>query len=427
MGDFLAPVDIWDAALAWCGANLSGDSLRNKNIASKRYDQVRKAELARRTWTFATRRSVIRAIDVNTMRLQPALWSQLTTYFSGSVVTDQSGSYWISNIPNNLNNDPLLTNFWEPYFGPRSVSLYDSTIAYFSGELVYTTPGDGTARVYLSLLDGNADVPATATTYDATVTYFKNMVVTFSSISYMSLIDFNLNNTPSTAPALFNIATTYAAGNTVGGSDGVIYSSIGSGNVGHDPVSTIGFWTNTGVLNPWTTVFVGGVGSDKWLQIGGKEFPFGVGLTTLNNVPYPRGAGPSSQLNSKNVFLLPAGFLRPAPQSQKSGINSLGGPTGITYNDWLFEGHFLISTDGGPIPLRFVADITDVARMHTLFCEGLAARLAFTICDTVTQDKGQFEQVAKVYSNWRNEASTFDGIENGYTDSPEDELISCRN
>src|SRR6266568_2391839 len=143
MTAFHTPTDIWDAALAWCGANLSGDSLRNKNIVSLRYDKLREAELARRTWTFATRRSVIRAIDVNTMRLQPALWSQTTTYFSGSIVTDQSGNYWISNIPNNLNNDPLLTNFWEPYFGPRSVSLYDSTIAYFNGELVYTTPGDG--------------------------------------------------------------------------------------------------------------------------------------------------------------------------------------------------------------------------------------------------------------------------------------------
>jgi hypothetical protein len=33
----------------------------------------------------------------------------------------------------------------------------------FAGELVYTTPGDGTYRVYLSLQNGNADNPATAT------------------------------------------------------------------------------------------------------------------------------------------------------------------------------------------------------------------------------------------------------------------------
>src|SRR5216684_2039227 len=428
---FRTPPDIGNRALQHCGANAMGslgfsEDSRNAAEVSACYDKLREAELQRRLWTFATRRTVIRALDTNTMRLSAALWSQLTTYFVGSIVTDQAGSLWISNIPNNLNNDPLLTTFWEPYFGPRSVTKYDSTIAYFSGELVYTAAGDGTNRTYLSLQSANSDVPGTATPYDATVTYFKNQVVTFSAVAYMSLIDLNLNNEPDLAPLPWAVGTTYAITNKVGGSDGVIYQSVGSGNIGHDPTLDIGTnWTNTGILTPWTRTFVGGSGSDKWLQIGGKEFPSGVGLATLNIV-YPIGSGPSTQSSSRNVFLLPAGFLRRAPQVQKIGIPSISGPSGISYDDWLIEGEYIISGDTGPIPLRFVANITDVSRMHTMFCEGVAARIAFAICDVITQRDGQFQLVAKVYAEWKTEASTFDGIENQFTDDPDDDLISVR-
>jgi hypothetical protein len=433
MGSFRTQTDIGNRALQHLGSGrmdavlgFNDTSVRGAAEAGFAYDKMREAELRRRIWTFATARTVLRAIDVNTMRLAPALWAQATTYFTGSIAADQVGNLWISRVPNNLGNDPLLTTLWDPYFGPRSVSRYDSTIAYSAGELVYTAPGDGTYRVYLSLQSANADVPATGTIYDATVTYFKNQVVTLSSIAYMSLIDLNLANMPSSSPAPFNIATTYAIGNQVAGSDGVIYTSVGSGNVGNDPTLDGGVhWTNTHVLAPWTTVFVGGVGSDKWLQIGGAEFPMGVGLTTMNIV-YPLGTGPSSQTNTRNVFLLPAGYLRRAPQNPKGGMGALGGPSGIGYDDWLIEREYIITSDTGPIPLRFVADFIDVSRMDASFCEGVAARIAFAICDTVTQDKGQLQLVAKIFKQWESEALTIDGIEDGYIDPPDDDLITVR-
>jgi len=429
---FRSPADIGNRALQHCGAGRMdavlgfNDGSRNAAEVSFAYDKQREAELRKRFWSFAIRRTVIRAVDTNTMRLVPALWSQFTTYFTGSIVADQAGNLWTSRIPNNLNNDPLLSTLWEPYFGPLSVSLYDSTLAYSSGELVYTAAGDGTNRVYRSLQNGNSDVPGTATAYDPTVTYFKNQVVTFAAVAYMSLIDLNLNNEPDLAPVLFNIATTYAAGNRVGGSDGVIYQSIGSGNLGHDPTLDGGVnWTNTGVLNPWTTVFTGGTGSDKWLQIGGKEFPSGVGLTTLNIV-YPAGAGPSSQSFSANVFLKPAGYLRLAPQNPKPGIGALGGPTGVGYDDWLIEGEYLISSCAGPITLRFVADFTDVARMDAMFCEGVAARIALAVMDTITQSNAQIQIVQGVFKKWESEAATVDAIESGYEQEPDDPYVTVR-
>lgn len=426
---FTSSVDIGNRALQHCGAtrvaSFTEDS-RNASEVSFAYDKLREAELRERYWTFAIKHTILRAIDSNTMRLAAALWASTTTYFTGSIVTDQSGNLWISRITNNLNNDPLLTSYWEPYFGPRTVSLYDATTTYFAGELAYTTSGDGKSRIYLSLQSDNADTPGTATAYDATVTYFKNQVVTYLAVAYMSLIDLNKNNTPSAAPALFNIATVYAIGNQVGASDGVIYTSLSNGNVGNDPTLDAGVhWTNTGTLNPWTTVFTGGTGSDKWLEIGGTEFPMGVGITTMN-ILYPIGTGPSTQDTTRNVYLKPAGYLRLAPQNPKPGMGALGGPTGVLYNDWLLEGEYLITGDLGPIPLRFVADFTDVARMDPNFCEGLAARIAMSICDTITQSNSQVQLVAKIFSEWQSRAKMIDGVEQGFDDPPDDEYIAVR-
>jgi hypothetical protein len=433
MPAFKTSVDIGQRALQHCGAmrmdpilGFGDTSSRGAAEISSCYDKVREAELEDHTWDFATRRQVLRAIDTNTMRIKAALWSPLTTYFRGSIVADQSGNYWKSDIPDNLNNDPLLTTSWDPYFGPLTASLFDPTIAYFAGEVVYTAAGNGTALVYLSLVNANSAVPGTATTYDPTVTYFKDQVVTFSSVAYLSLIDLNINNEPDLAPALFNIATTYAAGNKVGGSDGIIYQSVGSGNVGHDPTLDGGVhWTNTGVLNPWTTVFVSGTGSLNWRLIGGSGSPSGIALATLDIV-YPIGVGPSSQSTTLNAYRLPAGFLRLCAQNPKTGLNNLGGPSGNPYNDWLIEAGYLISADVGAIPLRFVADFTDVGRMRAMFCEALAARLALEVVETLTQSSAKLGIISKIYDRWITRASVANAIEDGFVDQSEDDLITVR-
>jgi hypothetical protein len=434
MSAFQTAVDIGQRALQHCGQTRMDSVLgfddpqsRGASEIAACYDKLREAELEANYWTCAIRRTVLRAIDSNTMLLAPALWAPGVTYFVGSVVADQSGNLWISRIPNNIANDPLLTTYWEPYFGPLAVPLHVASTVYYPGELVYTAPGNGTYRVYMSLQDSNSDVPGTATAYSATAVYFKNQVVTYLSVAYMSLIDLNTGNTPSSAPALWNAATTYGAAATATGSDGIIYTSIAGGNLNHDPTLDGGIhWSSAGVLCPWTTVFVGGAGSAKWLEIGGAEFPAGVALIKLN-VIYALG-GPSSVLSgsSRSAFKLPSGFLRIAPQNPKGTTPWLGAPSGYTYNDWNFENGFIVSSETGPISLRFVANVTDVRLMHAMFCEGLAARIGMAICDTVTQSASQFQMVAKVYSKWISDAKTQNAIEQGYEDPPIDDYISCR-
>jgi hypothetical protein len=432
---FSFPVDIANRACQHCGVpridttlGFLEDSQRAEEISAV-YDKLRRAELRNNTWRFATRTAVLRAIDLNTLLLTPALWTSAATYFAGSIVVDQTGYIWQSRIANNLNNQPETTPAaWEAYFGPLTVMKYDSTQSYLSGELVYTAPGDGTNRVYLSLQSANSDNPATATAWDGTVTYQKNQVVTRVSTAYMSLIDLNFNQDPSTTfVAPWAVGTTYAAAAKATGSDGIVYQSIGSGNLGHDPTTDNGVhWTNTGVLSPWSTSFVGGTGSLKWLQIGGAEFPAGVVLTDLN-VIWPIGSGPSTQEATRNVYRLPAGYLRRAPQDPSAGsISYLGYPGNPQAVDWNFTGNYIVSSQTDPIIFRFIADVTDVSLFDDMFCESLGARIGEAVVQPLTQSTAKLADIRTTYRYYMAEAKRTQGIELGPVEPELDDYIACR-
>src|ERR1700684_3119271 len=160
---FQTSVDIANRACQHCGVPQLDDTLgfseqsTRSSALSFAYGKVKRAELRRNVWRFATRRTVIRPIDTNTMFLTPTLWQSGVTYFQGSIVADSSGFLWISKIQNNLGTQPNTSTqtVWDPYFGPLTVGVFDSTQRYFAGEVVYTAPGDGTYNVYLSLISAN--------------------------------------------------------------------------------------------------------------------------------------------------------------------------------------------------------------------------------------------------------------------------------
>lgn len=424
---FLNPVDIANRACQHCGVvRISATSGFNEDSVQAgefgfNYDKLRRAELRRNVWAFATRKAALRAVTPTTMFLSPSMWVSTTTYTQGAIVSDASGYLWHSLAQDNLNNTPGNTSAWEAYCGPLTADAFDTTgtTGYYAGELVYETPGDGTYVVYLSLTNNNSLDPSTATAWDATVQYMKDQVVELSSTFYASLIDFNLNQSPASAPALWASGTTYGAAASVGASDGLIYTSIAGGNLGNDPTLTTGFWTNTGVLNPWTTVNPFGQAGNTWLVVD-------VALQDFSIV-YPIGSGPSFQSVSRNFFRLPANYLRRAPADPKAGSQSfLGAPTGVMYTDWLYEGDFIISRQAFPIILRFVADITQVTAMDDMFCEGLAATLALNTINRLTQATGKKQDIANDYRRIMGEARTVNGIETGPTEPEEDLYLTCR-
>lgn len=415
------------------------EDTRNASEVNFTYDKVRDAELRRNVWKFSTKLTALRAINVgamfpgatgsnpqmtSTMLLVPPLWSAVQVYEPGSIIKDTSGNIWISMLGNNLNNIPGVSGglIWDTYFGPMTVQAYDSTTAYFSGELVYLTDNQGHYQVYVSLTSSNSVSPSTSTTWSSTVTYGKGQVAQVSnSYFYMSLIDFNLNNDPTLVPASFNEDTSYSTNDLVAGIDGNIYISLINSNLGNPPTTDDGtHWDRTGALATWTSAFVSGTGSDQWqVQIGAT-------LQDINFV-YPIGSGPTSQTATRNVYMLPNGYLRMAPQDPKAGsVSYLGAPSGLAYSDWEIQENYIITRRSDPIVLRFIADVTRVDRMDPMFCEGLACRVALGVVEILTQSGEKKKTIASEYEKFMSEARIANGIETGAVEAAEDDWITTR-
>jgi len=434
---FQTPLDIAGRACQHLGLprlgsdGFSEDSQQASEI-SFAYGKLRQAELRRNFWKFAIKKAALRAIDVNTMFVQPTLWSSTTTYGLGAIVEDETGYLWQSLVADNLNNDPANTTSWDAYCGPLTATLFDNTLTdntgeqsasvagYFAGEIVYKAPGDGTYTTWMSLVEGNTDDPAVAYVWSSTATYNKDDIVVESSVTYTSLFDLNTNNNPSSAPATWSATTSYSMGNSVGASDGLIYTSVGSGNIGHDPVSDGGtHWTNTNVLNPWTLTTNYGTGSKTWLLLD-------VALAS-GAIVYPIGSGPASQENTRNIYLLPANYLREAPRDPKAGgVLYLGAPSGLNFDDWLIDDQYIVTRDQSPIIVRFVADIIDVRRFDPMFCEGFAARIAMETGEVLTQSTQKVTAAAGFYKQSMSDARLINAIEAGPIYPPEDDYVACR-
>jgi hypothetical protein len=281
------------------------------------------------------------------------------------------------------------------------------------------TPPGGAYSVYLSLTSGNSDQPNVGNSFDSTVTYGLNDVTRYAGIQWRSLIPLNIGNTPTDGPAAFDPTATYSTGQRVAGSDNYIYSSIGSGNKGYDPVTDGGaHWQNTNLLNAWSRTPTLPLSATSWRPIS----------ATLQNITttYPVGFGPDIQSQARNIYRLPAGYLRMAPQYPKVPTAWLGGSSGRVQNDWDFDGDFIVTMQSDPIVLRFVADITKVLAMDDMFCEGLAARVAIAVAPRITQSEAKLGTIASAYQKFMSEARLVNAIEEGPDDPPDDEFITVR-
>lgn len=428
MPAYSTPVDIGNRGLQHCGVELMSltDGFNEQSDRAEQvsfvYDKLRRAELRRNYWAFAIRYVILRPIDTTFRLLSATLWMSATQYTLGSLVSDALGNTWLSRAPVNINRMPGSDSAWELYFGPVAIPRWDTTglTAYYAGEVVYTTPLNGTYSIYMSLINANSDAPNTATAWDPTVEYTVDSIVAYSAVAYQSLIDFNLNQTPSSSAALWSALTTYATGNAVTGSDGYRYTSVGSGNINHDPTQDGGVhWTNTGILTPWTTVITRGSTSTNWVLLSAILKPLAI--------TYPVGAGPLSQAGTRNIYHFPANHLRKAPQAPKAGVNAfLGAPAGLPADDWELSGHYIITNNTTPFAYRFIGDMVNVRDFDDMFCEGLGARVGYEVCPKLTQSVSKRNDIASAYKTFMGEARIVTGIDQGATETPEDELLTVR-
>lgn len=418
---FLDSLDIGNRAAQHCGveriASVDEDSKTNTEIAFA-YDTLREPELRRNTWRFAIKKAVLRPIDTDTLLLDPREWDATVLYLFGALVKDANGTIWQSTVTSNRANDPATTTAWEQYFGPLAINAYDSTLAYHAGEVVYKAESAGSFVIFLSLQNSNEDEPSTATAYDATVTYGKDATVSYAGSQWRSLIPLNLGTTPAVAPGTYDATAIYAIGNQAVGPDGYIYTSLQNSNIGKLPSANATWWMNTGTAAAWANDPLIYPSSTKWLPLYATMLPL--------NLLYPIGTGPFTQQGTRNVFRLPSGWLKKAPRDPKAGSHSIrGAPSGLEYEDWLFEGDYIISDD--PIIIhRFVGNVQDVRRMDAMFCEGLACRIAMGVVQSLTQSTAKMADIRAEYKVFMTEARLVNGIEIGSEEPPEDDYITCR-
>lgn len=397
MANYKLPVDIGNRALQHCGApRITSFSDQSKNAAAVgfAYDKVRQAELRRNVWRYAIRKVALRAVDINTMFLEPAQYQAADTYIIGSIVSWQDVIYFATAaVPINSPPDSNPT-LWTVYFGPLTVMPWSAEGAgYFSGELVYVLTGK-TVSVFMSLQNGNTDDPSSIAQWDPTVTYFQGDTVSTA-----------------TTGVLFNGAQVLFNGTDVFFNSGIWESAIDL-NLNNEPGASPA-WEYVPPTQP--DVMAG----RRWLQLNAK--------IVHERIVYPLAAGPQSQIATRNIFHLPSGYLDKAPQDPTAGaVSYLGAPSGLGVSDWTFEGDWIVSRDQTVIVLRFVADVADVTLMDPLFCEGLAARLALEVVEELTQSQGKLQAIGQLYKLAIGDARAVNGIETGFVEPPLDDYISCR-
>jgi hypothetical protein len=145
------------------------------------------------------------------------------------------------------------------------------------------------------------------------------------------------------------------------------------------------------------------------------------------SIIYPINAGPNAQSTSRQVYMLPSGFMRIAPQNPKAGqALYLGAPDGQFLDDWNFENNCFVSNDPGPLIIRFAADVADSTLFDALFVEGLGCRIGIELAEILTQSSTKVQQVQQQYSVFMKDARAVNAIETGPVYPPEDAWIQCR-
>lgn len=397
MAKFLFEIDILNRALQHLGARqletITDNSVEQQETTTC-YDKLRRMELERNIWRFSVKKTVLYPLSPSTLFLVPAVWAIGTTYLLGDVVQDANGQWWVSTVPGNIGNSPGSASQWDTYWGPISCDLWNignntgTNSAYFNGDLVYqVNQVTGAITVYRSQVSSNQDPPTGTPTV--------------------------WNSGSSTAAGSSGSATAislYTLGQVVS-FNGVNYQSLWPYNFGNQPNITPDAWTTT-ITNPTNSI--------QWAVMTGMS-------VRTPNIIYPVGSGPSTEEETRNVFMLPYGYVKVAPQDPKAGsTNFLGAPSNLWYDDYTYGDQYFTSRTFEPIVFRFAADITQVPSMTSLFCEGLAAKIAEETCVRITGSVGKLQVAAQAYSAAMGQARLTNGIEEGPTEPPLDDFIACR-
>ncbi len=117
------------------------------------------------------------------------------------------------------------------------------------------------------------------------------------------------------------------------------------------------------------------------------------------------------------AFPVPSDFLRLLPPS-RNGL------------DWTIENHqgvkCILTNDGDTLDVSYLAKVTDPNLFDSLFIEALAAKLAWHMCEEITQSNQKKADIFNEYKDILKEARQINAFEQISAEPPEDDWLVAR-
>ena len=114
-----------------------------------------------------------------------------------------------------------------------------------------------------------------------------------------------------------------------------------------------------------------------------------------------------------NSFTLPADYIR-----------ILQTPDDVT--DWQVENGKILTNDSAPLNVRYVARIDDTTLYDPNFIEAVASKLAYELCEEVTQSNSKLANLAADYKATISEAGRLNAFEKYPESPPTDDWLTAR-
>ena len=94
--------------------------------------------------------------------------------------------------------------------------------------------------------------------------------------------------------------------------------------------------------------------------------------------------------------------------------------------DWKIEGDFILSMDGSPLEIRYIARIEDPNKYDSAFIEALACMIASQCCEEITGSTAKQASIDKARDAAIDEGYRTGAIEKEASEPPEDDWIAAR-
>lgn len=118
-----------------------------------------------------------------------------------------------------------------------------------------------------------------------------------------------------------------------------------------------------------------------------------------------------------NAFQLPSDWLRMATPYPESNTFD---------NDWEIEGLKIYTNQDAPLQIRYIADISDPNIMDALLREAISSRMAYELCEELTDSNQKKEGLLGAYKLNIMEARKVNAIEKIAATQPEDSWVTAR-